>query len=93
MRHLLVSSGNAGLVDALRACASLGTVVLSARGVDDTLERLARSARVDVVVTDDPDVVAAIRSEIPGSLPVALVPAGAVPAEALSLVRDLLPGG
>ena len=92
MRHLLVSSGDAGLVDVLRAGVSSATVVLSARGVDETLERLARSARVDAVVTDDPDVLHAIRSEIPGSVPVVLVPAGAEPAEALSLLRDALPG-
>ena len=92
MRHLLVSSGDAGLVDVLRAGVSSATVVLSVRGVDETLERLARSARVDAVVTDDPGVLDAIRSEIPGSLVVVLVPSGGEIAEALSRLRDELPG-
>lgn len=77
MRHLLVSSSDEGLAGRLREVVPPGTVLFSARGVDDTLERLGRSSRVDAVVTDDPKVVAAIRDELPGSLPVVLVPAGA----------------
>lgn len=87
MRHLLVSSSDGRLSDALRPFLPADTVVLSARGVDDTLERLARSSRVDAVVTDDPEVVAAIRAEVPGSLPVLLVPAGASPRTALRLLE------
>ncbi len=81
MRHLLVSSEDEALVERLRAALPSDSVLFSARGVDDTLERLARSSRVDVVVTDDPEIVAAIRDELPGTLPVVLVPAGAEPAD------------
>jgi hypothetical protein len=83
VRHLLVSVGDERFVEALRALLPAGTVLLSARGVDDTLERLARSSRVDGVLTDDPAVLAAIREEVPGNLPVVLVPVGADPREAL----------
>ena len=88
MRHILVSSDDDGLVDGLRSLLPAGTVVLSARGVDDTLERLARSFRVDVVLTDDPDVAAAIREEVPGSVPVVVVARGADPRDGL---RALVP--
>ena len=81
MRHLLVSSEDEGLVERLRTALPPDSVLFSARGVDDTLERLARSARVDAVVTDDPEIVAAIRDEVPGTLPVVLLPAGATPAD------------
>lgn len=81
MRHLLVSSEDEGLVDRLRALLPPGAVLFSARGVDDTLERLARSSRVDAVVTDDPEVESAIRDEVPGTLPVVLLPAGAKAAD------------
>jgi hypothetical protein len=80
VRHLLVSSEDEGLVERLRNVLPPDSVLFSARGVDDTLDRLARSSRVDVVVTDDPEIVAAIRDEVPGTLPVVLVPAGAKPA-------------
>jgi hypothetical protein len=90
VRHLLVSSEDEGLVDRLRAVLPPGSVLFSARGVDDTLERLARSARVDVVVTDDPEIVAAIRDEVPGTLPVVVVPAGAKPADAARAVAAVV---
>lgn len=89
MRHLLVSSEDEALVERLRATLPPDSVLFSARGVDDTLERLARSARVDIVVTDDPSVVAAIREEVPGTLPVVLVPAGAKPADVARAVAAL----
>lgn len=90
MRHLLVSSEDEALVERLRTALPSDTVLFSARGVDDTLERLARSSRVDVVVTDDPEIVAAIRDELPGTLPVVLLPAGANPAEAARVVAAAL---
>lgn len=77
--------------EGLRALLPPGTVLLSARGVDDTLERLSRSSRVDAVVTDDPEVEAAVREEMPGNLPVVLVPAGTVPGTALRLIDEALP--
>ena len=89
MRHFLVSSEDEGLVERLRYVLPADSVLLSARGVDDTLERLGRSARVDAVVTDDPEIVAAIREEVPGTLPVVLLPAGAKAADAARAVAIL----
>jgi hypothetical protein len=74
MRHLLVSSRDDAFAEGLRRLLPEDTVLFSARGVDETLERLARSSRVDAVLTDDPGVLAAIREEVPGSLPVVLAP-------------------
>ncbi len=74
MRHLLVSSADPDYADALRPLLSPDTVLLSARGIDETLETLSRSSRIDAVFTDDPAVLAAIREEIPGTIPVHLVP-------------------
>ena len=91
MRHLLVSSDDDALVEGLRDVLPAEAVLFSARGVDDTLERLARSARVDAVVTDDPEVVAAIREEVPGTLPVVLVRADAPARELLPLLDEALP--
>lgn len=84
MRHVLVSSEGPDLEEALRAVAAPTTTFLLASGVDDTLERLARSARIDVVVTDDPAIEAAIREEIPGSLPIYVASADESPASILS---------
>jgi len=81
VRHLLVSSADEGLVERLREFLPADSVLFSARGVDATLETLARSSRVDTVVTDDPQIVAAIRDEVPGTLPIILLPPG-TPAEA-----------
>jgi len=86
--HLLVSSERARLADGLRTLLPPSAVLLSARGVDDTLERLARSSRVDAVVTDDADVLAAIREEVPGSLPVVLVEGDVPAAETLRRVEE-----
>ena len=76
-------------MERLRTVLPPDSVLFSARGVDDTLERLARSARVDTVVTDDPEIVAAIRDEVPGTLPVVLVSAGAQAADAARAVAAL----
>ena len=88
MRHLLVSSSDERLAAGLRALLPPGTVLLSARGVDATLETLARSSRVDAVVTDDPEVEAAIRAEVPGTLPVLVVRPGAPPAGVARALAD-----
>lgn len=90
MRHLLVSSRSDRLADGLRALLPPSSVLQTARGVDDTLERLARSARVDGVVTDDAAVLAAIREEVPGSVPVVLVPGDVPASEALRRVEEAL---
>ncbi len=90
VRHILVSSRRDRLADDLRALLSPSSVLLTARGIDDTLERLARSARVDAVVTDDERVLAAIREEVPGSLPVVLVVGNVLAAETLRRVREAL---
>jgi len=42
-------------------------------------------------VTDDPEVEAAIREEVPGNLPVVLVSAGAAPRTALRRIDEALP--
>lgn len=92
MRHLLASSRDPAWADALRPLLPSDTVLLSARGVDETLETLARSSRVDAVVTDDAGVLAAIREEVPGSVPVLVVPRGASASEALRRVEEALGG-
>lgn len=86
MRHLLVSSADEGLVERLRGFLPADAVLFSARGVDGTLETLSRSSRVDAVVTDDREVAAAIRDEMPGSLPIVLLPPGTPTATALRLL-------
>lgn len=73
MRHILVStSARHDLADELRASSSPSTTFVSARGVEETLERLGRSYRVDAVVTDDPLVLTEIFHDVPGGLPVYL---------------------
>ena len=88
MRHVLVSSADDELVERLRASLPADSVLFSARGVDDTLETLARSSRVDIVVTDDPHVAAAIRDEVPGTLPIVLLPPGTPAETALRLLQQ-----
>ena len=93
MLHLLVSSADAELVEGLRALLPPGAALVSARGVDETLDLLGRSARVDAVVTDDPAVERAIREEVPGTLPVVVVRRGTSPDEAWgALVAGTAPG-
>ena len=73
MRHVLVATTRRHqLAEELRDASDGRTTFLSVRGVEATLERIARSARIDAIVTDDPGVYAAIRSEIPGDIPVHL---------------------
>lgn len=72
MIHVLVSSRRPELVDELRETAPPSVTFLPESGLDGTLERLGRSARIDAVVTDDAEILAAIREEIPGRLPVYL---------------------
>jgi hypothetical protein len=73
MRHVLVSTTRRHqLAEELRDASDGKTTFLSARGLEATLDRIGRSARLDAIITDDPDVVAAIRSEIPGDIPVVL---------------------
>jgi len=73
MRHVLVATTRRHqLTEELRESCDGRTTFLSVRGLEETLERIGRSARLDAIVTDDPGVFAAIRSEIPGDIPVVL---------------------
>jgi len=74
MRHVLVATTERhALLDELRAVAPPSTTFLGERGLENVLERLARSARIDAVLTDDPEIVTEIFHEIPGAIPVYLV--------------------
>ncbi len=89
MRHVLVSTAwRHRLAEELREASDGRTTFLSVRGVEATLERIARSARLDALVTDDPDVVAAVRDEIPGDLPVVL----ALPSDSPAALLGALEG-
>ncbi len=88
MRHILVSSMEPGLAERLRLAAPASAEVLSTGGVEETLERLARAARVDAVVTDDREVVAAIRGEIPGNFPIVLAEPAMSAGDIWALVDD-----
>ncbi len=90
VQHLLVSSRRDRLADDLRALLPPSSVLLTARGIDATLERLGRSARVDAVVTDDAAVLSAIREEVPGGLPVVLVDGDTSASEVLRRVEEAL---
>jgi hypothetical protein len=73
MLHILVATVERhALLDDLRAVAPTSTTFLGERGLEASLERLGRSARIDAVVTDDPEVLVEIYHEIPGALPVYL---------------------
>jgi hypothetical protein len=73
MRHVLVATSERhGLLDELRVLAPPSTTFLGERGLENVLERLGRSARLDAVVTDDPEMVTEIFHEIPGAIPVYL---------------------
>jgi hypothetical protein len=73
MRHILVATlERHELLDELRAIAPASTTFLGERGLEASLERLARSARLDAVVTDAPEVLMEIYHEIPGAMPVYL---------------------
>ncbi|MGZ6988755.1 MAG: hypothetical protein ACXVH0_07335, partial [Thermoanaerobaculia bacterium] len=64
--------GRHDLLEGLRAIAPASTTFLAERGLEAILERLGRSARLDAVVTDDPEVLMEIYHEIPGAIPVYL---------------------
>jgi hypothetical protein len=84
MRHVLVSTSvRHHLSEELREASDGRTTFLSVRGVEATLEKIARSARLDAIVTDDAAIVAAIREEIPGDLPVLLALSSDSPAALL----------
>jgi hypothetical protein len=73
MRHVLVATSERhALLDELRALAPPSTTFLGEQGLESVLERLGRSARIDAVVTDDPEIVTEIFHEIPGAIPVYL---------------------
>jgi hypothetical protein len=85
MRHVLVSLKDPEAVGRLRDAADASTTFLPESGLEEALERLFRSSRIDAVITDDPELVAAIREEVPGTLPVHLTSDGETARE--SLVR------
>ncbi len=89
MRHVLVSSVSDALVERVRETAPPAEEVLAARGVEETIERIARAARVDVVVTDRQEVLDAVLSEIPGSFPVLLVEPDTTGAAVWALLGEL----
>ena len=73
MRHVLVATTERhALLDDLRALAPPSTTFLGEHGLENVLERLGRSARLDAVITDDPEMVTEIFHEIPGAIPVYL---------------------
>jgi hypothetical protein len=73
MLHVLVATVERhDLLDEIRAIAPATTTFLGERGLEAILERLSRSARIDAVVTDAPEVLLEIYHEIPGALPVYL---------------------
>lgn len=73
MLHVLVATVERhDLLDELRAIAPATTTFLGEHGLEAILERLGRSARIDAVVTDAPEVLMEIYHEIPGALPVYL---------------------
>lgn len=92
MRHVLVSSSDPDFVDALRDAADASTTFLQESGLDESLERISRSSRLDAVITDDPELLAAIRAEIPGALPVHVLSPGESAADALAALETLLGG-
>ena len=90
MRHVLVSFREDAAVDALRAAADPSTTFLDEPDLDEALERLSRSSRIDAVLTDDPELLAAIRAEIPGAIPVHVTAPGESAEESLRALERLL---
>ena len=90
MRHILVACADPSLVDALRDAADASTTFLPEDGLEEALERLGRSSRIDAVVTEDPALLAAIREEIPGEIPVHLRAREEPVAETLASLERLL---
>jgi len=91
MLHVLVATVERhALLDDLRAVALPTTTFLGEQGVEATLERLGRSARIDAVVTDDPEVLMEIYHGIPGAMPVYLARADEDAASVLKGLDALL---
>ena len=93
MRHVLVATSERhGLLDELRALAPPSTTLLGEQGLENVLERLGRSARLDAVITDDPEIVTEIFHEIPGAIPVYLARPDEEAAAVLAGLDDLTAG-
>ncbi len=93
MRHVLVATTERhDLLDALRAVAPPSTTFLGEQGLENVLERLGRSARLDAVITDDPEMVTEIFHEIPGAIPVYLARPDEAPAQILEGLDALAAG-
>ncbi len=93
MRHVLVATiERHDLLEALRAIAPPSTTLTGENGLENVLERLGRSARIDAVVTDDPEVVTEIFHEIPGGIPVYLARPDEEPAQILEGLDALTAG-
>ncbi|MCC6129008.1 MAG: hypothetical protein IT186_03695 [Acidobacteria bacterium] len=79
MRHILVSTRDPEWIESWRDSSPADAAVVSTAGIDETVETVGRSARIDAIVTDSPEVVSAIREEIPGTFPVLLFEEGSPP--------------
>jgi hypothetical protein len=91
MRHILVATlERHELLDELRAIAPASTTFLGERGLEAALERLGRSARMDAVITDAPEVLMEVFHEIPGAMPVYLVRADEDAAAVLGGLDELI---
>ncbi len=91
MLHVLVATADRhDLLDELRAIAPATTTLVGARGTEAMLERLGRSARIDAVVTDAPEILMEIYHEIPGAMPVYLARVDETPASVLAGLDGLL---
>ena len=91
MLHVLVAAVQRhDLLDELRAIAPATTTFLGEQGLEAIVERLGRSARIDAVVTDAPEVLMEIYPEIPGALPVYLARADEDAASVLTGLEALL---
>ena len=90
MRHILVATlERHELLDELRSIAPASTTFLGERSLEAAIDRLARSARMDAVVTDSPEVLMEIYHEIPGAMPVYLARADEDAAAVLAGLDDL----
>lgn len=88
--HVLLVTPRAELAPALRQVAGERAVFLTESDLEEALELIGRSARLDAVVADDPEVERAIRAEIPGSLPVYVAREGEAAAAIWDGLRALL---
>jgi hypothetical protein len=93
MRHVLVATTERhALLEELRGLAAPSTTFLGEHGLEAILERLGRSARIDAVVTDDPEVVTEIFHEIPGAIPVYLARPDEDAVQVLAALDELIEG-